>query len=190
MTQSHFFSTAGIEGQQSIEAWRQAMAELYGGLDIQSAHADRLRGELRAWRSDVLGVSNFKVDAQRAIRSREAAKADKTEDFVFVFPTRHVLRCEQRGREGLVLPGSVFLLNAAEPYVVDLPDASESIPIRVDRERLAGRIAGIDDLCARAEIASPLLVPPLPPSASRCSSCSRRRTARGSKTVSSTCSAS
>ena len=159
MTQSHFFSTAGIEGQQSIEAWRQAMAELYGGLDIQSAHADRLRGELRAWRSDVLGVSNFKVDAQRAIRSREAAKADKTEDFVFVFPTRHVLRCEQRGREGLVLPGSVFLLNAAEPYVVDLPDASESIPIRVDRERLAGRIAGIDDLCARAEIASPLLVP-------------------------------
>jgi hypothetical protein len=101
MTQANFFSTAGMEGQQSIEAWRQAMAEVYFRVDIESAHADQFRGELRAWQSGVLGVSKGKADSQRVIRRREAAKADKTQDFAFVFPTRHARRFKQRGRECL-----------------------------------------------------------------------------------------
>ena len=156
---SSFFSTAGIEGQQSIEAWRQAMAEVYFRLDIQPADPDRMRGELLAWQSDVLGVSNVKTDAHRVIRRREAAKADKREDFVFLFPTRNGMRFEQRGRDGLGLPGSVVVFNSTEPSVVDVPDASEAITIRIDREPLAGRIAGIDDLCAGADFTNPLLVP-------------------------------
>ena len=43
--------------------------------------------------------------------------------------------------------------------MVNVPDASEAIAIRIDRERLAGRIAGIDDLCATANLTNPLLVP-------------------------------
>jgi AraC-like DNA-binding protein len=43
--------------------------------------------------------------------------------------------------------------------VVDVPDASEAIAIRIDRERVGGRIAGIDDLCATANLTNPLLVP-------------------------------
>jgi AraC-like DNA-binding protein len=160
MTQSNnLYSTAGIDGAKSIEAWRQAMAEVYYRLDIKSAHTDRLRGELVDWQSDTMGVSSFKADAQRVIRRKEAAKADKTEDFVFLFPTRHAMRFEQRGREGLVLPGSVFLVNAAEAYVIDVPDASENITFKVDRERLAPRVPGIDDLCATADFTNPLLVP-------------------------------
>jgi AraC-like DNA-binding protein len=160
MTQSNnLYSTAGIDGEKSIEAWRQAMAEVYYRLDIKSAHADRLRGELVDWQSDTMGVSNFRADAQRVIRRKEAAKADKTEDFVFLFPTRHAMRFEQRGRDGLVLPGGVFLVNAAEAYVIDVPDASENITIKIDRERLASRVAGIDDLCATADFTNPLLVP-------------------------------
>lgn len=159
MTQNNSYSTAGIDGQGSIEAWRQAMAEVYYRLDIQSAHTDRLRGELTDWQSDILGVSNFRADAQRVIRHKEAAKADRTEDFVFLFPTRHAMRFTQRGREGLVVPGGVFLVNAAEAYVIDVPDASENITIKIDRERLAGRVAGIDDLCATADFTNLLLVP-------------------------------
>lgn len=159
MPHSNTYSTAGIEGARSVEAWRQAMAEVYYRLDIQSAHADRLQGELLDWQSDILGVSNFRADAQRVTRRKEAAKADKTEDFVFLFPTRKVMRFQQRGRDGLVLPGSVFLLNAAEAYVVDVPDGSENITIKIDREQLADRIPGIDDLCATANFANRLLVP-------------------------------
>ena len=82
MTQSNnLYSTAGIDGAKSIEAWRQAMAEVYYRLDIKSAHADRLRGELVDWQSDTMGVSSFKADAQRVIRRKEAAKADKTRDY-------------------------------------------------------------------------------------------------------------
>jgi AraC-like DNA-binding protein len=159
MTPSNFFSTAGMEGQQSVEYWRHVMAEVYFRVDIQSARADRLRAELLCWKSDVLRISNCKADVYRIIRRREAAKGDKTEGFIFAFPTRHPVRFEQRGREGLALPGSVYILNTAEPFVVDQPDAWEGITLQIDRERLAGRIAGIDDLCASVDFSSPLLVP-------------------------------
>jgi AraC-like DNA-binding protein len=159
MAHSSLYSTAGIEGEKSVDAWRQAMAEVYYRLDIKSGHSDRLRGELLDWQSDHIGVSNFKADAQRVTRRKEAAKADKTEDFVFLFPTRKVMRFEQRGRGGLVQPGGLFLVNAAEPYVIDVPDGSENITIKIDREKLAARVAVVDDLCATANFANPLLVP-------------------------------
>ena len=57
------------------------------------------------------------------------------------------------------MPGSVFLLNAAETYVIDVADASENITIKIDRERLVRHAAGIDDLCATADFANPSLVP-------------------------------
>lgn len=159
MSRSNSYSTAGIEGQRSVEAWRQAMAEVYYRLDIRPAHADSVRGELLDWQSGTIGVSSFKADAQRVIRHASAAKADRTEDFVFLFPTRKLLRYQQRGRDGLVQPGHVLLLNAAEPYVVDVPDGSENITIKIDREHLIHRHHDIDDLCATGNFANPLLVP-------------------------------
>lgn len=159
MSRSSSYSTAGIEGKRSLKAWRQAMAEVYYRLDITPAHADSVRGELLDWQSGTLGVSSFKADAQRVIRDKSAAKADKTEDFVFLFPTRKLLRYQQRGRDGLVQPGDVLLLNAAEPYIVDVPDGSENVTIKIDRQHLVHRYPGVDDLCATGNFANPLLVP-------------------------------
>jgi len=135
------------------------MAEVYYRLDIKSEHSERLNGQLTDWQSEIMGISNFKADAQRVTRRREAAKADKAEDFVFLFPTRKPLRFEQRGRQDMVLPGNVFLLNSAEPYVVDVPDGSENITIKIKRESLLTRTSSIDDLCGKAGFANPYLIP-------------------------------
>jgi AraC-like DNA-binding protein len=159
MAHSFSFSTTQMPGTQSIDAWRQAMAEVYYRLDIKSEHSERLNGQLIDWQSDVMGISNFKADAQRVTRRKAAAKADKAEDFVFLFPTRKPMRFEQRGREDMVLPGNVFLLNSAEPYVVDVPDGSENITIKIKRENLLGRAPMLDDLCGRANFANPYLIP-------------------------------
>ncbi len=159
MAQSFSFSTVQLPGARSIDAWRQAMAEVYYRLDIKSEHSERLNGQLTDWQSEIIGISNFKADAQRVTRRKEAAKADKAEDFVFLFPTRKPMRFEQRGRQDMVLPGNVFLLNSAEPYVVDVPDGSENITIKIKRESLLTRTSSIDDLCGRASFANPYLIP-------------------------------
>jgi AraC-like DNA-binding protein len=159
MLQNHHYSTIDLPASKSIDAWRQAMAEVYYRLDIQSRHDDRLNGELLDIQFDSLGISNFKADAQRVIRRKESAKEDKSEDFVFLFPTRKNMQFEQRGRTGLATPGSVFLLNSAEDYVIDVPDGSENITIKIDRSILIDRVKGIDSLCAAAHIATPHLVP-------------------------------
>jgi AraC-like DNA-binding protein len=159
MAQSFSFSTTQLPGTQSIDAWRQAMAEVYYRLDIRSGDNERLNGQLIDWQSDFMGISNFKADAQRVTRRKEAAKADKAEDFVFLFPTRKPMRFQQRGHEGTALPGNVFLVNSAEPYVIDVPDGSENITIKITRESLLGRAPMLDDLCGRANFANPYLIP-------------------------------
>lgn len=159
MAQSYSFSTIEMPGTQSIDAWRQAMAEVYYRLDIKSEHDERLNGQLIDWQSEIMGISNFKADAQRVTRRKDAAKADKAEDFVFLFPTRKPMRFQQRGHEDMVLPGNVFLLNSAEPYVVDVPDGSENITIKIKRESLLMRTSSLDDLCGRASFANPYLIP-------------------------------
>ena len=49
MAQSFSFSTVQLPGAQSVEAWRQAMAEVYYRLDIKSDHTERLNGQLIDW---------------------------------------------------------------------------------------------------------------------------------------------
>lgn len=159
MSQRNHYSTGSLSGSESIAAWRQAMAEVYYRLDIQARQDDRVVGELIDVQFGSMGVSNFKADAQRVIRRKESAKIDQSEDFVFLFPTRKGLQFEQRGRSGLAMPGAVFLLNSAEDYVVDVPDGSENITIKIDRELLIDRVKGIDGLCATMNIGNSKLVP-------------------------------
>lgn len=159
VVQGNHYTTADLTGADSVNAWRLAMAEVYYRLDIQSRHEDRLIGELFDVQLDSLGISSFKADAQRVIRRKESAKIDNAENFVFLFPTRKNMQFEQRGRTGLVTPGNVLLLNSAEDYIVDVPDGSENITIKIDRSVLVDRIKGIDSLVARSSIASIHLVP-------------------------------
>jgi AraC-like DNA-binding protein len=159
MEQRHAFSTVGLTAQKSLESWRQAMAEVYYRLDIVPTGSRPLNGELVDWQLESLGVSNFKADSQRVIRRKQAAKIDGSEDFVFLFPVHQQMQFEQRGRTGLVEPGSVFLVNSAEDYVIDVPDGSENITIKIEREALRDRVKNIDARCARMNIANPHLVP-------------------------------
>lgn len=159
MSHKNHYSTASLSGSESIAAWRQAMAEVYYRLDIQARHDDRVVGELIDVQFGSMGLSNFRADAQRVIRRKESAKIDGSEDFVFLFPTRKGLQFEQRGRTGMAMPGAVFLLNSAEDYVIDVPDGSENITIKVDRSLLIDRVKGIDGLCASMNIANAQLVP-------------------------------
>jgi hypothetical protein len=54
MAQSFSFSTVQLPGAQSVDAWRQAMAEVYYRLDVKSDHSERLNGQLIDWQSDIM----------------------------------------------------------------------------------------------------------------------------------------
>jgi AraC-like DNA-binding protein len=159
MGQIQTFSTAGLTAPKTLESWRQAMAEVYYRLDIKRSSDAPLNGSLVDWQFESLGISNFRADAQRVIRRRQAAKIDRSEDFVFLFPVRQQMQFEQRSRTGLVEPGDVFLVNSADDYIIDVPDGSENITIKIQRDALKDRVKNIDARCARLNIANPHLVP-------------------------------
>jgi AraC-like DNA-binding protein len=159
MGQAQTFSTAGLSAPKSLESWRQAMAEVYYRLDIKRSSDAPLNGKLVDWQFESLGISNFRADAQRVIRRKQAAKIDRSEDFVFLFPVHESMQFEQRGRTGVAAPGDVFLVNSADDYIIDVPDGSENITVKIQRDALKDRVRNIDARCARLNIANPHLVP-------------------------------
>lgn len=112
--QLSIITTLNNSRTQKLNAWQEYMSAVYYDLDIVPLSADKVRGELYEVQFPSIGLSQFKADAQKVVRHKSAAQRDKSENFVFLFPTRQRMAFEQNGRAGVVLPGSVFLLNSAE----------------------------------------------------------------------------
>jgi AraC family transcriptional activator of tynA and feaB len=159
MPDVHHYGTDQLQGVNKLESWREYMSSVYYALDIIPVSADKVRGELHEVQFPSIGLSNFKADAQKVVRHKSAAQHDKSENFVFLFPTRQRMAFEQNGRKGVVLPGSAFLLNSAEGYIIDVPDQSENVTLKISCGDLRPRVKTIDDSCGIAGFGNPFLVP-------------------------------
>lgn len=159
MPDVHHYNTEQLKGANKLYAWQEYMSAVYYALDIVPLSADKVRGELYEVQFPSVGLSHFKADAQKVVRHKSAAQQDKSENFVFLFPTRQRMAFEQNGRTGVVLPGSVFLLNSAEGYMIDVPDQSENVTLKISCAALRSRVSKIDDICGTRDFANPFLVP-------------------------------
>ncbi|WP_080686123.1 helix-turn-helix domain-containing protein [Rhizobium leguminosarum] len=159
MPDVHHYNTEQLQGVNKLNAWQEYMSAVYYDLDIVPLSADKIRGELYEVQFPSVGLSHFKADAQKVVRHKSAAQRDKSENFVFLFPTRQRMAFEQNGRAGVVLPGSVFLLNSAEGYMIDVPDQSENVTLKISCAALRSRVNNIDDICGTRNFANPFLVP-------------------------------
>jgi AraC family transcriptional activator of tynA and feaB len=155
----HHYSTEQLQGANKLNSWQEYMCAVYYDLDIVPLSADKVRGELYEVEFPSVGLSQFKADAQKVVRHKSAAQRDKSENFVFLFPTRQQMAFEQKGRAGVVQPGSVFLLNSAEGYVIDVPDRSENVTLKISCTALRSRLNNIDEMCGASGFANPFLVP-------------------------------
>ena len=159
MVETRHYSTDGLTAGKRLGGWRDYMSTVYYSLDITPHRPDHVRGELSETDFGALGLSSFKADAQTVSRDRAAAQSDGSDNFVFLFPTREALAFEQHGRSGVILPGSVVVLNSSEGYRVDVPDRSENITLKIRCDRLRPSFPGLDDACGRTDAANPYLVP-------------------------------
>jgi AraC-like DNA-binding protein len=155
----HHYNTEQLQSANKLNAWQEYMSAVYYDLDIVPLSADKVRGELYEVQFPSIGLSQFRADAQKVVRHKSAAQRDKSENFVFLFPTRQRMAFEQNGRAGVVLPGSVFLLNSAEGYIIDVPDQSENVTLKISCAALRSRLNKIDDICGTRNFANPFLVP-------------------------------
>lgn len=159
MPDIHHYNTEQLKGANKLNAWQEYMSTVYYALDIIPLSDDKVRGELYEAQFSSIGLSHFKADAQKVIRHKSAAQRDKSENFVFLFPTRQKMAFEQNGRSGVVHPGNVFLLNSAEGYRIDVPDQSENVTLKISCDALRSRMSSIDDMCGTISFANPFLVP-------------------------------
>jgi AraC family transcriptional activator of tynA and feaB len=154
MAYGRSYTTSGVPQENALETWREYMSAVYYRLDISPIGSSRVRGELHETQLNSIGISNFKSDAQRVIRYKEAAQIDGSENFVFLFPTNEKMHFLQLGKSGIFEPGEVVILNSAEDYTVTVPDTSENITLKIPCELLRGRVRSIDRRCARTGMAN------------------------------------
>lgn len=159
MAYKRSFTTTGVPEENLLERWRQYMSTVYYRLDIYPTGGSRVRGELDEAQLNAIGISNFRSDAQRVIRYKEAAQIDGSENYVFLFPTNEKMHFQQLGKSGTFQPGEVVILNSAEDYTVTVPDASENITLKIPCELLRERIRSIDRRCARTGVTNRFFTP-------------------------------
>lgn len=147
------FSTFDVEPQATARQWRLFMKEVWFRLDIEAARSEAINGRLAKRSMASLDVSFLSADDQKVIRSRESISSDSAECFCLVFVTRGQFTCRQLGRSASVAPGDVYLLNAHEPYEVDLANDPEMLCLTVPADIFRSRVKHVDDYCARDQIA-------------------------------------
>lgn len=68
---------------------------------------------------------------------------------------------QQRNKTGIAGPGEAFLLNSAEAYVVDVPNGSANVTIKIDSSSMVERLPCLRDLCGTTGFANKHLIPAL-----------------------------
>ena len=154
-TLSMEFATPGTTG----EAWRDCLTKAYYALDVVLPEGEAPRGSLSEARFPSIGVSHVQTNVRKVIRSRDAVKNDKTEDFVFLLPQRGPLTYRQRAGHTTAAVGDAIILNSAECYEVSSPRWTDHVAIKIPCDLLRDRLRWIDDCCASPGQTDTALVP-------------------------------
>jgi AraC family transcriptional regulator, positive regulator of tynA and feaB len=152
-------STKVAMPESTVTAWRDYLTEVYYALDVITPADEPVRGTLSEARLQSICVSHLETNARKVIRRKDAAKADKAEDFVLLFPRQGPLSYKQRAGCGTASPGDVIALSAAEYYEVESLGWTEHVTVKVPCDLLRARLKWIDDCCASPSLADPAMVP-------------------------------
>jgi AraC family transcriptional regulator, positive regulator of tynA and feaB len=152
------FSTKKLPSASTLRAWHDYMEKVYYRVDVKVQNTESVRGELEDLKLGEIGISRFSADQQRVFRPKAAAAVDHCDNYVFIFPRSEKMYFQQRGKSGLILPGSVVILRSSEWYEASCPDNFLNVTIKVPTALLDQQVRAIDDLCATVGVGNPALV--------------------------------
>jgi AraC family transcriptional activator of tynA and feaB len=151
------FSTASLAPLEGARRWQDYMAAAYNDLDITPAHSWH-SGTIREIMVGSIGVSCVAVGAQKVVRRRGVVPAGE-EDYLIVIPVQGALSVRQGRHANTIEPGDACILNAADHYEGWMPDASSNVALKLPAHLLRARLGPLEDVCGRAHVADPEMIP-------------------------------
>jgi AraC-like DNA-binding protein len=143
------FSTAGIPRAQRLVSLREAVNDQFLDLDVAPV-TRRARGDLEGFMStrEVGGVRISRFGGSPLIAERTSAHIDLSDQryYMLALHRRGIARARQRGRQIILRPGDLTLLDSSDPYTIELANAGpfEHVAYRIPRARLDARSGQVE----------------------------------------------
>ncbi len=143
------FSTAELPPEERLAALHEAVSEAFLPLSVapigQGAGPPPIEGTVMAREFDGLRVARFTGSSLTASRSRRHIGASQTDDYLIALHVKGIARARQDGRQAILRPGDLALLDSTRPYSMELLNAGpfEHLAYTVPRAALDGRTNGL-----------------------------------------------
>ena len=138
------FDTKSIAGAERFAYWNDAIDLSFCVAESQAS--DEQSFSARMTSRDVGGIRFYEIESSplRVHRSSTAVKGDPCDDFLFGYIRSGHWYLEQNGRQGIVGPGDLSLVDTGRPYRHTWPTHYQAIFLRIPRRMVLSRFANAE----------------------------------------------
>ena len=139
------FSTSELPAEERLPALHEAVWEEFLPLRVAPIERDGVmlpfEGTVMAREFDGLRVARFTGSSLAAVRNTRHIDASTSDDYLIALHIKGLARARQDGRQVLLRPGDLALLDSTRPYSMELLNAGpfEHLAYQVPRAALDGR---------------------------------------------------
>jgi len=141
-------STADVHARDRLAFWRDAICDVFVGLDCEPLRGGVFEGRIETQDAGVATFSTVDSQAQHVVRSRRQI-AKSTEDYFIVsLQLSGAGIVQQDGREARLAPGDIALYDSTRPYVLHFDGDFRQLVLQAPRAALRDRLGSADSLTA------------------------------------------
>ncbi|MFL6624533.1 MAG: helix-turn-helix domain-containing protein [Sulfurifustis sp.] len=110
------FATSGITAMHRIDAWRAALADVFGPFEVQPSPRGSFSGHVRCFRRAQVQFNEIYYCWQTGERTAANIAGLREENYLLTRPVLGPLRVERNGEEYLLTPGYLYLFDQSLPF--------------------------------------------------------------------------
>lgn len=110
------FATSGMHGRDKVDAWRAALAEVFGPFEVSPSVSEKFCGRVSCSRRGQLQFNEIYYRWQTGERTSSNIARLTEESYILTRPVEGPLHVARDGREVILKPGFLYLFNQSLPF--------------------------------------------------------------------------
>ncbi len=143
------FTTDSVDQRHRFAFWRDLVCDVFVNLECCSDAPHSFNARMRFGMFGPARVVEAESDAIRAVRSRTHISKGREDDFLVVVQRTGQTAVEQDGVRSVLSDGNFAVLDAEQPYSLDMSAGASTVWLQFPRAELLGRVGTHRPLLAR-----------------------------------------
>jgi AraC family transcriptional regulator, positive regulator of tynA and feaB len=138
------WTTSGIQPNKQFDFWRETICQSFVPLRperVEGTANATFRGELAAWQAADIFFARVSGDGQFVYRDQEAITNSDQAVYFLNFQYHGYSKMEQAGNTATLKPGSFALIDAMQPFRMQVSDDFDQLSIKIPHDLLKQHIA-------------------------------------------------